>query len=133
MSITIFEDKNCNGASRTVSRDIADLQGQCTDKPSSITLTADDEEVLLFKHDDWHGGVLYLRGPKTVSDLGRKDDGGKDGFGNSIGSVPKHQRTLDGGATGTERSIPVKPACLRARWLVRRGVASADCFKRHCG
>ena len=74
MSITIFEDKNCNGASRTVSRDIADLQGQRADKPSSIRLTSDDEEVLLFKNDDWHGGVLYLRGPKTVSDLGEKDE-----------------------------------------------------------
>jgi hypothetical protein len=87
MSITIFEEKDCKGASRTISRDIADLQGQRTDKPSSISLTAADEEVLLFKNDDWHGGVLYLRGPKTISDLGKKDDGGKAGFGNSIRSI----------------------------------------------
>jgi hypothetical protein len=95
MSITIFEDKDCKGASRTISRDIADLQGQRADKPSSISLTADDEEVLLFKNDDWHGGVLYLRGPKTVSDLGKKDDGGKAGFGHSIRSVRVNPFQLD--------------------------------------
>lgn len=95
MSITIFEDTDCKGASRTISRDIADLQGQRADRPSSISLTADDEEVLLFKNDDWHGGVLYLRGPKTVGDLGKKDDGGKAGFGNSIRSIRVNPFQLD--------------------------------------
>ena len=87
MSITIFKDKKCKGPSRTVSGNIADLKGRTGDKPGSIRLTSADDEVLLFKNDDWHGGVLYLRGPKTVSDLGSKDDGGKFGFGNSIRSV----------------------------------------------
>jgi hypothetical protein len=87
MSVTIFEDKDCKGESRTVSGNIADLKGQRADKPSSARLSSADDEVLLFKNDDWHGGVLYLRGPKTVSDLGKKDEGGKSGFGNSIRSV----------------------------------------------
>jgi Matrixin len=87
MTITIFEDENCRGQSRTVSGNIADLKGQRADKPSSIEMTSASEEVLLFKNDDWHGGVLYLRGPRTVADLGKKDDGGKFGFGNSIRSV----------------------------------------------
>jgi len=87
MSITIFEDENCKGESRTLSGNITDLKGQRADKPSSIRLSSDEDEVLLFKNDDWHGGVLYLRGPKTVSDLGKKDEGGKSGFGNSIRSI----------------------------------------------
>jgi hypothetical protein len=87
MSITIFEDKNFNGSSLMVFNDIADLKSRRPDKPSSIKLTDEGEQVLLFKNDDWHGGVLYLRGPKNVSDLGRKDDGGRDGFGNSIRSI----------------------------------------------
>jgi hypothetical protein len=79
MTITIFEDENCRGQSRTVSGNIADLKGQRADKPSSIEMTSDSEEVLLFKNDDWHGGVLYLRGPRTVADLGKKDDGASSG------------------------------------------------------
>jgi len=66
--------------------DLADLKGLPTDRPSSIKLT-DDEQVLLFKNDDWHGGVLYLRGPKSVCDLGDKDAGGRNGFGNAICSI----------------------------------------------
>ena len=87
MTITIFEDKNCKGKSRVVSGNISDLKGKNGDKPGSIQMTSDSDEVLLFKNDDWHGGVLYLRGKKTVSNLGKKDEGGKFGFGNSIRSV----------------------------------------------
>jgi hypothetical protein len=87
MSISIFSDRGCTGESRTVSEDIADLKGKRVDRPSSISLTSDDEQVLLFKNDDWRGRVLYLRGPRTVEDLGSKDDGGAGGFGNSIRSI----------------------------------------------
>ena len=87
MTITIFEDKNCKGKSRVVSANIADLKGTNGDKPGSIRITSDSDEVLLFKNDDWHGGVLYLRGKQTVSDLGDKDVVGKSGFRNSIRSV----------------------------------------------
>lgn len=87
MTITIFEDKNCKGKSRVVSGNIADLKGQNGDKPGSIRMTSDNDEVLLFKNDDWRGGVLYLRGKKTIGNLGKKNEGGKFGFGNSIRSV----------------------------------------------
>ena len=70
--------------SRTISGNIADLKGQRVDKPSSIEMSSSSDEVLLFKNDNWHGGVLYLRCPRTVTDLGKKDEGGKFGFGNSI-------------------------------------------------
>ncbi len=87
MTITIFEDHDCKGKSQVISGNIADLKGAAADKPGSIRLTDDDEAVLLFKNDDWHGGALYIRGPKTVTDLGKADDGGRMGFGNSIRSV----------------------------------------------
>jgi len=87
MTITIFEDKKFKGKSRVVKGNISDLKGQKADKPGSIKMTNDSDEVLLFKNDDWHGGVLYLRGKKTIENLGKKDEGGKFGFGNSIRSV----------------------------------------------
>ena len=87
MAITIFKDKDLKGKSQTVTGNIADLKGEPADKPSSIRLTDDDEAVLLFKNDDWHGGALYIRGPKTVGDLGSGKDGGRFGFGNSVRSI----------------------------------------------
>ncbi len=87
MTITIFHDKNCRGASRTVAADLHDLKGMPADKPSSIRMTDGRDAVVLFKNDDWHGGALYLRGVKTVSDLGSSKDGGRFGFGNSVRSV----------------------------------------------
>lgn len=95
MTITIFKDKDLNGASQTVAANIADLKGQPADKPSSIQLTDDHEAVLLFKNDDWHGGALYIRGPKTVNDLGSAKEGGRFGFGNSIRSVRRNSFSLD--------------------------------------
>lgn len=87
MSITIFKDKDCKGKSQIVNGSIADLKGKPADKPSSIRLTDDRDAVLLFKNDDWHGGALYIRGPKTVEDLGDGGDGGRFGFGNSVRSI----------------------------------------------
>jgi hypothetical protein len=87
MTITIFKDHNCKGKSQVVGRNLADLKDQPADKPGSIRLTGDDEAVLLYKNDDWKGGALYIRGPKTVQDLGKADDGGRFGFGNSVRSV----------------------------------------------
>jgi hypothetical protein len=87
MTITIFAKENCKGASKVLSGNIADLKGKDFDKPSSIRLDDAGDAVLLFKNDDWHGGVLYLRGKRTVEDLGKGGDGGEWGFGNSIRSV----------------------------------------------
>jgi len=87
MTITIFEKDKFEGKSQRVSGNVRDLKGQAADKPGSIKLTDDDEAVLLFKNDDWHGGALYIRGPKNVADLGKDSDGGRFGFGNSIRSI----------------------------------------------
>lgn len=87
MTITIFEDKDCKGKSQVLTSSIADLKNHPADKPGSIRLTSDAESVLLFKNDDWHGGALHIRGPKTVEDLGSAKDGGRFGFGNSVRSV----------------------------------------------
>lgn len=87
MTITLFEDKDCKGAKKVLAGNIADLKGKDFDKPSSISMSSEDDAVLLFKNDDWRGGVLYLRGPQTVSDLGKGDEGGESGFGNSIRSA----------------------------------------------
>src|SRR5687768_6324135 len=94
MTITIFKDKDCKGASQTVTTDVADLKNQPADKPSSIRLTG-DEAVLLFKNDDWHGGALYIRGPITVSDLGSAKEGGRFGFGNSVRSIRRSSFSVD--------------------------------------
>ena len=71
------------------------LTGDPADKPGSIRLTGDHDEVPLFKNDDWHGGALYIRGPKTVNDLGKADDGGRMGFGNAIRPVRVTPFTVD--------------------------------------
>lgn len=87
MTITIFEKTRYEGRSQKVSRDIPDLKGKAADKPGSLKMTDDDEAVLLFKNDDWHGGALYIRGPKNVADLGKDSEGGRYGFGNSVRSI----------------------------------------------
>jgi hypothetical protein len=87
MAITIFKDKNCQGASDLVGSDIRDLKDRPADKPGSIRLSEPIDSVLLFKNDDWHEGALFIRGQKTVTDLGSAKEGGRLGFGNSIRSV----------------------------------------------
>lgn len=87
MTITIFEKDKFEGKSQNISGNVRDLKGAPADKPGSLKMTDDDEAVLLFKNDDWHGGALYIRGPKNVADLGKDSDGGRFGFGNSIRSI----------------------------------------------
>ena len=87
MAITIFEKDDFKGKSQTISGDVRDLKGRPADKPGSIKLSDDDEAALLFKNDDWHGGALYIRGKKNVSDLGKDSEGGRFGFGNSVRSI----------------------------------------------
>lgn len=87
MSITIFQDHDFKGKSQAISANVRDLRGLPADKPGSIKLSDDDEAALLFKNDDWHGGALYIRGKKNVSDLGKDSEGGRFGFGNSVRSI----------------------------------------------
>lgn len=95
MTITLFEDKNCKGASKVVSGNIADLKGKAYDKPTSVRMTQEDDAILLFKNDDWKGSVHYLRGKQTVDNLGKKDEGGRFGFKNSVRSVRCTPFTLE--------------------------------------
>lgn len=87
MAITIFEDHDCSGKSRAINKDVRDLKGDPVDKPGSIRLTDDNDAVLLFMNDDWHGGALYIRGRATVTDLGAASEGGRTGFGNATRSI----------------------------------------------
>ena len=87
MTITIFKDKDCKGASQTVTGDMRDLKGKPADKPGSIRMTDVRDAVVMFKNDDWHGGALYLNGAQTVTDLGSAKEGGRFGFGNSVRSI----------------------------------------------
>lgn len=84
MSTTIFKGKDFRGASQVVIGDIRDLKGRPPDKPGSIRFTSSPDAVLLFKNDDWHGGAIFIRGAKSVSDLGSAKEGGRTLFGNSV-------------------------------------------------
>ena len=95
MTITIFEDKDCKGASCTVTTNLSDLKGTPADKPGSIRMTDVRDAVLMFKNEEWHGGALYLNGAQTVSDLGSDKAGGRFGFGNSIRSIRITPFTVD--------------------------------------
>jgi hypothetical protein len=87
MTITIFEKDDFKGKSQTISGNVQDLKGMPADKPGSMKLSDDDEAAVLFKNDDWHGGALYIRGQKNISDLGKDSEGGRFGFGNSVRSI----------------------------------------------
>ncbi len=87
MSITIFKDKDFKGPSQVVSANIRDLKDKPADKPGSIKLSEPSDSVLLFKNDDWHEGALFIRGDKSVSDLGSPKEGGRTLFGNCVRSI----------------------------------------------
>jgi Peptidase M66 len=125
MSITIFKDKDCKGKSQAVTFDMADLKGQPADKPSSIRLSDDDDAVLLFKNDDWHGGALYIRGPKTVTDLGSGNEGGRVGFGNSARSIRKTPFSIDLNINVVTDSGDRMPGVWKDRAQAEAGVRNA--------
>lgn len=88
MAITLFQDRDCKGRSLDVTRNYASLKDTALgNHPSSIRMTDPDDAVLLFKKEDWNGGVLFLRGKNTLSDLGEPDEGGENTFRNSVTSV----------------------------------------------
>lgn len=95
MTITLFENRNRRGSSRRITTDLADLRNMDIDKPGSIAMTAARDAVLLFKNDDWRGGVHYLSGARTIDNLGSPAQGGRNTFGNSIRSVRVSPFTVD--------------------------------------
>ena len=95
MTVTLFADTNYKGKCQSFARNKACLKDtKVGNNPSSIKITG-DEPVLLFKKQDWKGGVLYVKGPKNVGDLGKKDKGGKSGFKNGITSLRRTAFPLD--------------------------------------
>lgn len=87
MTITLYQNKKFKGDSMNVSHNRDSLKSsKVGNHPSSIKMGTGDA-CLLFKKEDWKGGVLYLRGKQNVENLGSKKDGGKALFGNSITSI----------------------------------------------
>ena len=45
------------------------------------------DAILLYKKEDWNGGVMFLRGGADVSNLGSARDGGRALWGTAVTSV----------------------------------------------
>lgn len=116
MAITLFENRNQGGASRTIRQDVANL-GNRVDRPSSVIMDAADDEVLLFKNDNWRGGVLYLQGRNTINNLGSGAQGGRNSFGNSIRSVRITPFSVDLNITVVQNDAGELPG----RWSTQDG------------
>lgn len=87
MTITLFERRRFRGDSQRVTGNIADLGQTRVDRPGSIQMSAGGDEILLFKNDNWKGGVHYIRGRRNIENLGSSRQGGRNTFGNSVRSV----------------------------------------------
>lgn len=104
MTVTLFANTDFKGDSQSFAKDKPNLKDtKVGNNPSSIKITG-DEPVLLFKNEDWKGGVLYVRGPKNVCDLGSKKNGGKSGFKNGVTSLRRTPFTLDLNVTVVKNS-----------------------------
>lgn len=88
MAITLFERQDFLGDSAVINRnqdDLGDLP--LRRNPSSMRMTSASDAVLLFKQDDWRGGVMFVRGTQSIDNLGSRRAGGRNTFGNTIASV----------------------------------------------
>ena len=88
MTITLFQKQDLRGDSAVISKDEDDLRDLPIGRnPSSMRMTSDDDKILLFKNDDWRGGVMFRRGAQTIDNFGAPREGGRNTFGNNIASV----------------------------------------------
>jgi len=88
MTITLFADKNYRGKSLVVTRNWRDLDDATVGRnPSSLTMSSDNDAVLLFKGKDWDGGVMCFRCKRSMTSLGKKSEGGELLAGNTVASV----------------------------------------------
>jgi hypothetical protein len=88
MTITLFQRQDLRGDSAVISRDEDDLRDLPIGRnPSSMRMTSDGDKILLFKNDDWQGGVMFRRGAQTIDNFGAPREGGRNTFGNNIASV----------------------------------------------
>jgi hypothetical protein len=86
VAITLYQKKELKGKSLEVSRNYRDLDNS-TESPSSLDMTAASDAVLLFKQKDWDGGVMYYRGKRKMTSLGKTAQGGEFLSGNTVRSV----------------------------------------------
>lgn len=71
MAITLFQRRNLGGDQALINSDQDDLGDIPLGRnPSSITMTNANDAVLLYGKRDWRGGVRYLRGVRTINNLG---------------------------------------------------------------
>jgi hypothetical protein len=88
MSITLYEKKKFKGNSLVVNRNYRDLRDTTIGRnPSSLTMSDNADAILLFKKDDWKGGVMYYRSKRNMTSLGKKSQGGEFLSGNTVASV----------------------------------------------
>lgn len=123
MAVTLFENRNQRGSRRRINADLADLRNMAIDKPGSITMTSARDEVLLFKNDDWRGGVHYLRGSQTINNLGSRAQGGRNTFGNSIRSVRVSPFTVDLNITVVKNNAGDLPGPWRTETIATRSLS----------
>lgn len=88
MTIKLFQDKEMKGRSMQISRNFRSLKTTTLgNHPSSLTMSSNDDAVLLFDKEDWHGGVMYFRGKRNMTSLGKTSQGGEWFSANSVTSV----------------------------------------------
>lgn len=88
MTITLFEKKDFKGKVLTITRNFRDLSDTPLGKnPSSLVMSENDDAILLFKQKEWDGGVMYYRGKRSMTSLGKLSQGGEFLSGNTIASV----------------------------------------------
>lgn len=87
MTLTLFSKTRHRGRSATIHRNFKNLSDTKADKPSSLKMNGRRDAALLFKKDDWKGGVYYVRGHADIPHLGSAKQGGRPTFGNSVRSI----------------------------------------------
>ena len=131
MAISLFSKTKLRGNSIVVTADLPNLKETgLKGAPSSLSMTASNDKLLLFKQKDFDGACLFRRGRVDISDLGDKDDGGKFGFGNTITSARLTPFTVDINATFIKNKAGSLPGELttedEARALAAEVVAIAS-------
>ena len=100
MAIILYSKKKFHGNAISVNNDVADLKDSgLKGAPSSPSITAAGDRLLLFKSKDFDGACLFRQCKAQIEDLGDNDAGGKIGFGNTIASVRLNAFSVDINAT----------------------------------
>jgi hypothetical protein len=88
MAITVFQRTNRRGDSARITRNQNDLADIPVGRNiSSLAMTANGDEILMYKKRNWRGGVMFRRGVQTINNLGSRRQGGRNTFRNNIASV----------------------------------------------